>query len=258
LHAVAFSPCGQRLATGSEDTTVILWEAQTGKAEHVLQGHTHIVSSLSFSADGAWLASGSWDGSIRVWDASGALLRTMVQAHNLVLGVQFCPTDGRRLASVGYDTILKHWDIDRDIDSELHFDGEGRRFALLSPDGHTIATGCPRTNDVLLIDTATMAIRLRLVAHLREVYSASFSVDGSKLASGSIDDTCKVWDSSTGALLNTIEIPGWNYSVWWGRDWVQEKQRSVAFAMGHHPRLGAGSQVLGLDEELLRMILDRV
>jgi len=36
-----------------------------------------------------------------------------------------------------------------------------------------------------------------------------------------------------------------------------ETQQALAFAMGHHPRLGAGSQVLGLDEELLRMILDR-
>jgi hypothetical protein len=43
-----------------------------------------------------------------------------------------------------------------------------------------------------------------------------------------------------------------------GRDWVQDTQRAEAFTMGHHPRLGAGSEVLGLDEELLRMILDRV
>jgi len=240
LHAVAFSPCGQRFATGSEDTTAILWDAQTGKAERVLQGHTHIVSSLSFSADGAWLASGSWDGSIRVWDATTGVLRTMVEAHELVFWVQFSPTDARRLASVGYDAVLRQWDIDG---GALPFDDEGHRFAVFSPDGHTIATGCPRTNDVLLIDTATIAIRLRLVAHLREVYSANFSVDGSKLASGSIDGTCRVWDSSTGALLNTIEIHGWNYCVWWGRDWVLEKQRSAAFAMGHHPRLGARSQV---------------
>ena len=87
---------------------------------------------------------------------------------------------------------------------------------------------------------------------------AAFSVDGSKLATGSDDGTCKVWDSSTGALLRTIELGFLNCTLSWGRDWVQDTQRGVAFAMGHHPRLGAGSQVLGLDEELLRMILDRV
>ena len=72
------------------------------------------------------------------------------------------------------------------------------------------------------------------------------------------DGTCKVWDSSTGVLLQTIVLGGGIFSISWGRDWVLEKQRAVALAMGHHPRLGAGSHVLGLDEELLRMILDRV
>jgi len=64
-----------------------------------------------------------------------------------------------------------------------------------------------------------------------------------------------VWDASTGALLRTINVEGSIYSVASGPDWVQ---RSAAFAMGHQPRLGAGSQVLELEEGVLRMILDRV
>jgi hypothetical protein len=44
----------------------------------------------------------------------------------------------------------------------------------------------------------------------------------------------------------------------WGPDWVLEKQRAVAFVMGHHDRLGARSPVTQLDEELLRMILNIV
>ena len=43
----------------------------------------------------------------------------------------------------------------------------------------------------------------------------------------------------------------------WGRDWVQDTQRAMAFAMGHHPRLGGGSQVLDLEVGVVRMILDR-
>ena len=44
----------------------------------------------------------------------------------------------------------------------------------------------------------------------------------------------------------------------WGRDWVRDTQTGVAFAMGHHPRLGAESRVLELDAGVVRMILDRV
>ena len=68
----------------------------------------------------------------------------------------------------------------------------------------------------------------------------------------------KVWDSSTGALLNTVLIGSVVHSVSWGRDWVQETERAMAFAMGQHPRLGPGSQVLELEVGVVRMILDRV
>jgi hypothetical protein len=47
-------------------------------------------------------------------------------------------------------------------------------------------------------------------------------------------------------------------SVSWGRDWVRDTQTGVAFAMGHHPRLGERSRVLALDAGVVRMILDRV
>ena len=70
-----------------------------------------------------------------------------------------------------------------------------------------------------------------------------------------------MWDSTTGALLRTIEVEREICSVACGRDWVRGKKEKAlleAFAMGCHPRLGAGSQVLELEVEVVRMILDRV
>ena len=83
LNAVSYSPCGQRIATGGEDCAVILWNAGTGKADIVLQGHLQCVTSLSFSANGARVASGSYDNTIRVWDTmTGVLLRTIPLTHD--------------------------------------------------------------------------------------------------------------------------------------------------------------------------------
>ena len=48
------------------------------------------------------------------------------------------------------------------------------------------------------------------------------------------------------------------FSVAWERDWMWDTQRGEAFAMGHHPRLGVGAQVLELEAGVVRMILDRV
>ena len=68
----------------------------------------------------------------------------------------------------------------------------------------------------------------------------------------------EVWDSTTGALLHTINVGNEVYSVSWRRNWVRDTQRAMAFAMGHHPRLGKRSEVLAMDAGVVRMILDRV
>mmetsp|Transcript_19987 Transcript_19987/g.48407 ORF Transcript_19987/g.48407 Transcript_19987/m.48407 type:complete len:391 (+) Transcript_19987:93-1265(+) len=262
LEVVAFSPCGQTLATGGGAFTVILWDAQTGKAELMLEKLTDWVTSVSFSADGARLASGSEDLSIRVWDTStGDILRTFLGSHDtFVFQVQFSPADNRVLVSTGVpESRLKLWDVDS---------GEMLRsfgFCILAefgPDGRRIATLSNSDFNVFhLVNAESGVVLSTLASHTGYVSSISFSVNGSnesKLASGSYDGTCKVWDSSTGALLRTIEVGSTIFSVFWGRDWVMDTQRAMAFAMGHHPRLGERSQMLALDAEVVRMILDRV
>ena len=67
-----------------------------------------------------------------------------------------------------------------------------------------------------------------------------------------------VWDSSTGALLGTIPVGRTVLSVVWGRDWARDTLMGEAFAMGQHPRLGAGSKVLALEVGVVQMILDCV
>ena len=274
LRAVAFSPCGQRLATGGFDHAVILWDAKTGKADQVMRGHITDVRSVSFSADGTRLASGSSDGSIHIWDATGALLRTIQRpqvfpiprkAEGFVQSVQFSTTDVRRLASMGHRKGLKQWDVasGEQQNAASRSRVEGRKFAVFSPDGLTIATASDQTHSVLLFDVSTGEIRPWFsggtIGHRSPVTSASWSVDGRKLASVYGDGTCRVWDSSTGRILRNFENKRDSiFSVSRGRDWVEDTQRALALAMGQHPRLGAGSQLLGLDEELLRMILDRV
>ena len=61
VYSVRFSPDGTRIASGSRDQTIRLWDASTGEQLDTLKGHTFDVTSVSFSPDGKRIASGSRD-----------------------------------------------------------------------------------------------------------------------------------------------------------------------------------------------------
>ncbi|MBI3795920.1 MAG: protein kinase, partial [Deltaproteobacteria bacterium] len=111
VTAVSFSPDGRHIVSGSEDTTLRLWEMKSGQEVRCFTGHTNLVMSVSFSPDGRYIVSGSADTTLRLWEvASGQEVRCFTGHTNLVMSVSFSP-DGRHIVSGSEDTTLRLWEM---------------------------------------------------------------------------------------------------------------------------------------------------
>lgn len=61
LHRATWSADGERIAAGSGDRTVVIWDAKSGRLDWKLPGHVGSVNDVSFSPTEPIIASASTD-----------------------------------------------------------------------------------------------------------------------------------------------------------------------------------------------------
>ncbi len=213
VNGVAYSPDGTRIASGSSDGTVRVWDAITGQeALPPLRGHTGEVCAVAYSPDAKKLASASFDKTVRVWDATTGKLIHRLEGHEWpVHGVAFSP-DGRRLVSGAGDLTVRVWDLTTGGEvpfSPLTGHTAGISSVAYSPDGRRFASAC-EGSVVRVWDAATgKAILIFDDEHLGAAASSgatavAFSPDGRRLATGSLEGLITVCDVATGRILRTL------------------------------------------------------
>ena len=205
VPSVAFSSDGRTLASGSWDSTIVLWDMDTRERMAVLEGHTHGVTSVAFSSDGSTLASGSLGGEILLWDvAAREAVGTLEGYTDRISEVAFSP-DGRTLAAGGWwDDTVKLWDVaTREEVATVQMHTDPILSVAFSPDGSTLAVAAG-DGTILLWDVATRR-EIDTFKEQPNVFTMAFSPDGSILASASGDGTTVLWDVATRRKITTIE-----------------------------------------------------
>ena len=199
--AVAFSPDGRYLATGSYDNTARLVDVTTGK-ELIRVTHEGAVVAVAFSPDGRTLATASEDKTVRVVDVTTGKELSRVTHEEEVYAVAFSP-DGRYLATGSADKTARV--VETTTGKELlrvtHEDGVAA--LVFSPDGLSLATGSV-DNTARVVETTT-GKELSRVTYEGAVVALAFSPDGRYLATGSDDNTARVVESMTGKEI--IRLP---------------------------------------------------
>jgi WD40 repeat protein len=89
VNAVAFSPDGKQIASGSYDETIKLWDARTGDLQKTLAGHSSWVTAVAFSPDGKQIASGSYDVTIKLWVVANAFKVSRLLGSRLGSHIKF-------------------------------------------------------------------------------------------------------------------------------------------------------------------------
>lgn len=118
ITRVVFHPTYTVIASASEDSTIKIWDWETGEFERTLKGHTRAVQDCDFDGQGQFLVSCSSDLTLRLWDVSNdyASVRTFHGHDHSVSSVRFLPGDGAFI-SASRDRTIKIWEVSTGYDT---------------------------------------------------------------------------------------------------------------------------------------------
>lgn len=198
VRALAFSPDGRTLLSGSADSSIRLWDVNAGRELRTVGMSFGAVRAVAFSPDGKTAATGGDDSTVHLLDAAtGKEMRAVRGAFGIVFSVVFSP-DGRFVATGNSDSKVHVIEVATGL-QRLALSGHtgSVQEVTFSPDGRWIASAAG-DGQLVLWDVEAAREQVRFVGHEGDVFGVRFSSDGRTLVSGGADGTVRVWDVATG------------------------------------------------------------
>ncbi|OKL60015.1 hypothetical protein UA08_04515 [Talaromyces atroroseus] len=239
VNCIAFHPIFSSIASGSDDYTIKIWDWDVGELERTLKGHTRAVRGIDYGGphDKVLLASCSSDLTIKLWDPADDYknIRTLQGHDHIVNAVRFTPS-GDFLISASRDTDIRIWAVTNGYCIKTISGHTGWvRDICLSHDGKfLLSTGHDNTARLWNISTiSSPELRQTMMGHENFIDCCAIappasyeflaplaklqkqtSINGADfIATGSRDNTIKLWDARGTCLMTLVGHDSWIESL---------------------------------------------
>jgi WD40 repeat protein len=210
VTSVTWSPDGESIVAGSGDGSVKIWDVMSRKCTSKFKtSNCGTVSLVAYSPDGKSILAFSKDKRLRLWDIdSKECVSTLTVSNDSYFGTVVAYNHDRTRIVAGTTTEIKIWQQEKNKSSMFTSHSIKWKFIkrwyasdfissiCYNHNGTFIVAGLRDKNCLQVFDANSGHCVATLNGHEGFVYSVSFSRDGTRIASGSNDNTIKIWDVS--------------------------------------------------------------
>ena len=210
VRCMVLVPDNKRLISGSNDTTIKIWNIKDNILIKTVRAHGKPVTCLAINSVGSKLYSGSEDETIQMWDMRRYKRMAVLDGsgtqsiQDLVIN-----EDNTRIFSVSNDSndqSVRIWDIE---DSKQYPFCQGHYKEMmrieLTPDGKQMVS-CSKDFNIIIWDLKDGKQKAKLKGHNWFVMSVAVTSDGAKLVSCTYNSNVRIWDLKKQVCIASLNI----------------------------------------------------